>query len=90
MNGTRYEAGATLADRLLKDMHHTARAVSVYLVNGFQMKGEVVEFDGESILLKLKDAHQLVMRSAVATMYPLPVSKGAADEWWRSYVPDSA
>ena len=76
---------ATLADRLLKDMRDARRPVSIYLVSGFQLKGEVVEFDQQTILFKLKDAHQLVMRSAVASMYPLKDAKLAADEWWRGY-----
>ena len=72
---------ATLAERLLKEMRDTHSAVSIYLVSGFQMKGEIVEFDEEAILLKLKDAHQLVMRSAVASMYPVRDS----EDWWLNY-----
>ena len=81
----------TLAHRLLTEMRDTRRAVSLYLVNGFQLKGEILEFDGETILFKLKGAHQLVMRSAVATMYPLPgSSQESGDEWWRAYAPEGA
>ena len=79
--------GQSLADRLLKEWRDSRRPVSIYLVSGFQLKGEIVEFDGGTILFKLKDAHQLVMRSAVASMYPLPESRGKADDWWRPYAP---
>ena len=75
---------SSLADRLLGDMKESGRPLSLYLVNGFQMKGEIVDYDHATILIKLKDAHQLVMRPAVASMYPL----GSADSgagWWLAY-----
>ena len=75
-----------LVDRLLLDMREAQHTMSVYLVNGFQLKGTVLNFDHEAILFKLKDAHQLVMRSAVASMYPVSSSNGSHKDWWRSYV----
>ena len=69
-------------------MRDTQRGVSIYLVNGFQLKGEIVEFDEQAILFKLKDAHQLVMRLAVASIYPLPGSKPDGGNWWRDYTSD--
>ena len=63
--------------------------MSAYLVNGFQLKGEVLEFDEETILFKVKDACQLVMRSAVASIYPVRDSKRPDNEWWHSYVSES-
>ena len=79
-----------LVDRLLVDMHQEQQTMSVYLVNGFQLKGTVLSFDDEAILFKLKDAYQLVMRSAVASMYPVSSSNGSHKEWWRSYVTEAA
>ncbi len=75
----------TLADRFLKDMCETHHTVSMYLVSGFQLKGEVMAFDEETIVFRRKDVHQLVMRSAVAVMYPVLQSKNAPREWWRKY-----
>jgi len=76
----------TLADRILRDMRDQRHAVSLYLVSGFQLKGEIVEFDEEAILFEVKNIHQLVMRSAVASLYPILKSKGDSNEWWRAYV----
>ena len=81
------------ADRFFEDARDGHKRVSVYLVNGFQLKGEVVSFDEETILFKRIPAgrasghvgHQLVRRSAVAVMYPLLKSKSQAEEWWRDY-----
>ena len=73
----------TLTERFLEDAHQHRWAVSVYLVNGFQLKGEVIEYDAESVLFKHKEVHQLINRSAIATMYPVSASKGPAAEWWK-------
>ena len=75
---------ASLVDRLLEEMKSNHQMASIYLVNGFQLKGEVVEFDQESILVKVREAHQLVMRSAVASMYPTHVSRDGKEGWWAS------
>ena len=80
----------TLVDQFLQEAFDSRQPLSLYLVNGFQLKGEIVAFDKESILFKHKDIHQLVMRSALAGMYPLAKSKGGANEWWRTYVPTEA
>ena len=79
--------GPTLAERFLGDARESRRQISMYLVNGFQLKGEVVSFDERAVLFSHKDVLQLVMRSAVASMYPVMGSKQAAEEWWSAYVP---
>ena len=75
----------TLANRFLTDVCETHEQVSMYLVSGFQLKGEVTAFDDDTILFKRKNMHQIVMRSAVAVMYPLSKSKDEPGEWWRNY-----
>jgi len=87
MSDTRKKQSTTLAERFLNDARATHWPVSLYLVSGFQLKGKIVEFDQETILFNHKNVHQLVMRSAIASMYPVPDSKQGADEWWRSYAP---
>ncbi len=87
MSDTGKKQSMTLAERFLNDARATRRPASLYLVSGFQLKGEIVEFDQETILFNHKNVHQLVMRSAIASMYPVPDSKQGADEWWHSYAP---
>ena len=89
MPETRNGKSASLADRLLEEARSNRRSVSLYLVSGFQLKGEVVEFDKSTVLFKHKDTYQLVMRSAIATMYPVPGPKADTDAWWRGYVSDT-
>ena len=73
----------TLVDRFLTDMRDSQATVSIYLVSGFQLKGEVVQADSDAILFKHRGVHQLVMRSAVATMYPVGQRGQDGAEWWR-------
>ena len=76
----------TLVDRFLVDMRDSHTTISVYLVGGFQLKGEVVQVDSDSILFNHRGVHQLVMRSAVATMYPVKERSQDGSEWWGGYV----
>ena len=80
----------TLADRFLEESRDTHRLVSMYLISGFQLKGEVVEFDEATILFKHKGVHQLVMRPAVATVYAVSNGRGESDGWWSSLAPAKA
>ena len=89
MPEARKDHEGSLADKLLQDVRDSHRSISIYLVNGFQLKGEIVDFDQETILINHKNLHQLVMRSGVASMYPLPGSKAGAEEWWRDHVSPS-
>ena len=86
MPDTAIKNGATLADRLLQEARDSRWSVSIYLVSGFQLKGVIVDFDEEAILFSHKNVHQLVMRSAVATMYPVKERSQDGSEWWGGYV----
>lgn len=70
----------TLAGQFLQEALDTRQTVSLYLVNGFQLKGLVLAFDEETILFRHKNVGQHVLRSAVATMYFLPSPKRGPDE----------
>lgn len=87
MSEIRDEGSPSITDRFLKDARDTHQTVSLYLASGFQLKGEIIDFDKDTLLFKHKNVYQLVMRAAVATMYPAPNPKGGVDEWWRSYAP---
>lgn len=44
--------------------------VSIYLVNGVQLKGELVEVDEESLILKNDTVAQLIFKHAISTIVP--------------------
>ncbi len=52
MSKTTTKKTISLGNRFLEDARDTHRRVSLYLVNGFQLKGEVVTFDEETILFR--------------------------------------
>ncbi len=83
MTNSRKGNGGSLADRLLTQAQGGHWQVSVYLNSGFQLKGEIVDFDDEGVLVAHKSVNQLVMRSGIASMYPLPGADSAA-EWWEA------
>ena len=87
MSDAQANGSTTIADRFLKDARDHHRTASLYLTSGFQLKGKIVDFDRETILFNHKNVHQLVMRSAVTTMFPVSDSKQSADGWWREYAP---
>ena len=76
-----------LAERFLRESRDARQQISLYLSNGFQLKGLVVDYDDEAILFNHKGVHQLVMRSGVSSMYPLRGSRQDANDWWRDYAP---
>ena len=75
MPESKTEKATTLAEQFLKDALNTSQTVSLYLVSGFQLKGQVLAFDEETILFRHKSIGQYVLRSAVATMHVLPSPK---------------
>ncbi len=77
---------SSLADRFLRDAQVKHQHVAIYLVNGFQLKGEIVEADRDTILFKHRDVYQFIIRTAVATMYPIPDRGRQTDGWWSEYV----
>ena len=63
-----------IVDRFLTEMRDGKVTASLYLVSGYQLKGEVLEFDEEAVLFSHKGTPQIVMRAAVSTMYPLAMA----------------
>jgi RNA chaperone Hfq len=88
-NGKR-NRGATIADRYLEEARDSQQQANLFLVNGFQLKVEIMEFDQETILVNHKGIHELVMRSAVAGMYPIETSQNSGNNWWQAYLPAEA
>ena len=43
------QGAASIMDRFLEDSRATGRQVSLYLVSGYQLKGQVVEFDAHFV-----------------------------------------
>ena len=52
-------------------------AVSIHLVNGFQLKGNVKGFDNFTIILESMGKQQLVYKHAVSTITPAKAIGGS-------------
>ena len=77
------EGRATLQDRFLAAAIRQREAMTVFLVNGVMLQGEVVAFNRFSMLLGRGDQVQLVYKHAVSTMQPatpLQLGDGLAAE----------
>lgn len=60
-----------LQDTYLNAMRRQGTPVTVYLVNGFQLKGTVRGFDSFTIVLEVEGHLDMVYKHAVSTVSPL-------------------
>ena len=60
-----------LEQRFLVYMARKQEAVTIFLLNGVKLQGRVLDYDGQSILLKRENMTQLVYKHAVSTVMPV-------------------
>ena len=58
-------------DRFLQQMKEKERSVVMYLMNGFQIRGLIQEFDEETVLVENEQRQQLVYKHAISTISPV-------------------
>ena len=69
------KAQMNLQDLFLNQVRKERNAVTIYLVNGFQIRGMVRGFDNFTVIVDLDGKQQLVYKHAISTISPLrPVS----------------
>lgn len=59
-----------LQDLFLNEARHKNVPLTVFLVNGFQMKGTIVGFDGFTVCLMCEGRQQLIYKHAISTVSP--------------------
>ncbi|MDR5658151.1 RNA chaperone Hfq [Serpentinicella sp. ANB-PHB4] len=59
-----------LQDLLLNELRKESIPTTIYLVNGFQIKGYVKGFDNYTILLDSDGKQQLIYKHAISTITP--------------------
>lgn len=65
---------ANLQDLFLLSARRSRVSVTIFLVNGFQMRGVITGFDQFVILLQSDGRQQMIYKHAVSTMTPaMPV-----------------
>ena len=60
-----------LQDSFLNQVRKENIPVTIYLVNGFQLKGQVKGFDNFTVILELEGKQQMVYKHAISTIAPL-------------------
>jgi host factor-I protein len=62
-----------LQDVFLNQVRKEHIAVTIYLTNGFQLKGMVKGFDNFTVVLDTEGKQQLVYKHAISTISPMKV-----------------
>lgn len=60
-----------LQDNFLNQIRKENMLTTIFLVNGYQIKGNIRSFDSFTILLDVDGKQQLVYKHAVSTIIPL-------------------
>lgn len=72
---------ANLQDLFLLSARRARVPVTVFLVNGFQMRGSVTGFDSFVVLLESDGRQQMLYKHAISTIVPFsPVNLRGAEE----------
>lgn len=66
----RAEMPGSLQDTYLAEVRRQGVAVTIYLVNGFQLRGVVKGFDPFTILIEYERKTHLIYKHAVSTISP--------------------
>jgi host factor-I protein len=60
-----------LQDAFLNQVRKEKTPVTIFLVNGFQIKGVVRGFDNFTVIVEMEQKQQLVYKHAISTVAPL-------------------
>lgn len=60
-----------IQDHYLNELRKTRGSVTVFLTNGFQLRGTVKAFDNYTVLLDTEGKEQLIYKHAISTFAPL-------------------
>ena len=62
---------ASLQDRFLLQVRRDKLPVTMFLMNGFQMRGTITGFDAFAVVLDSEGKQQLIYKHAISTIAPL-------------------
>ncbi|MHB1407369.1 MAG: RNA chaperone Hfq [Desulfitobacteriaceae bacterium] len=73
------KSAINLQDTFLNQVRKENLPVTIYLVNGFQLKGIVKGFDNFTVVLEFEGKQQMVYKHAISTVMPIrPINLAAA------------
>lgn len=69
--GIRVNKQINLQDSFLNQVRKDNISVTIYLINGFQLKGNVRGFDNFTVILEFDGKQQMVYKHAISTISPI-------------------
>ena len=70
-----------LQDAILKEVRRDKVPVTLFLMNGFQLRGIITGFDSFVVVLVTEGRQQMIYKHAISTIAPLsPIDLHEADE----------
>ena len=67
-----------LQDAILKEVIRDKVPVTLFLMNGFQLRGIVTGYDSFVVVLVTEGKQQMIYKHAISTLAPMKVLKAAA------------
>ena len=67
-----------LQDAILKEARRDKVPVTIFLMNGFQLRGIITGFDSFVVLLVTDGKQQMIYKHAISTLVPIRPLKAAA------------
>ena len=65
-------------DAILKEVRRDKVPVTIFLMNGFQLRGIITGFDSFVVLLVTDGKQQMIYKHAISTLVPIRPLKAAA------------
>ncbi|HHX94272.1 MAG TPA: RNA chaperone Hfq [Clostridia bacterium] len=74
------KAQINLQDTILNQLRKEGQSITVFLVNGFQLRGIVKGFDNFTVVIESDGKQQMVYKHAISTIVPAkPINLIGAD-----------
>ncbi len=67
-----------LQDAILKEVRRDKVPVTLFLMNGFQLRGTITGFDSFVVVLVSEGKQQMIYKHAISTLAPMRPLKAAA------------
>lgn len=68
----------TLQDAILKEVKRDKVPITLFLMNGFQLRGIITGFDSFVVVLVTEGKQQMIYKHAISTLAPMKPIKSAA------------
>lgn len=61
---------SNIQDMILSALQKERKPVTMFAINGYQMKGRVTAYDEDTIVLQDADKQMIIYKSAISTIVP--------------------